>query len=81
MPCFSKPVPYVRSDWSRVELGDVKNYSNQLYSEYIKQSKAIMDRLDRFESRLNDRLDNLDARLDRTERRLDDLEIKAAESK
>jgi tetrahydromethanopterin S-methyltransferase subunit G len=81
MRFFPKPVPYVRSDSDWTQLRDVKNYSKQLHLENMKQSKAIMDRLDKMESRLNDRLDKLDARLDRIERRLDDVKIKVDKSK
>jgi hypothetical protein len=59
MPCFSKPIPYVRGNCSWAELGDVKNHSNRLSSEYTKQSNAIMERLEKMETRLNDRLDKV----------------------
>jgi tetrahydromethanopterin S-methyltransferase subunit G len=65
-----------RPDYSKAELGDIKEYSNQLSSEYIKQSNAIMRRLDKIESRLNDRFDKIDARLGRLDARLGFIEAR-----
>jgi uncharacterized protein Yka (UPF0111/DUF47 family) len=70
-----------RKDWERGELGDIKQYSNQLSPKYYKQSKVIMERLDQIESRLNNRLSKIDTRLDRIEHRLDDLQTRLDKGK
>lgn len=80
MPSFFDRL-IARKDWERAELGDIKQYSNQLSSEYYKQSKTIMERLDNMESRLNNRLSKIDTRLDRIEYRLDDLKSRSDKGK
>jgi hypothetical protein len=65
-----------RPDYSRAELGDVKEYSNQLSSQCYKQSDTIINRLDKIESRLHDRFDKIDARLGRLDARLGCIEAR-----
>jgi tetrahydromethanopterin S-methyltransferase subunit G len=71
----------MRKNYEHTQLGDIRQCSSQLSSEYCKQSKVIMERLDNMESRLNNHLNKIDTRLDHIEYRLDNLKTGSDKSK